>query len=161
MKAIWTAVAALGLVGCAATMDEQALAPAQQQPTPQQIVAARQTAFHLTGAAMGNMRAAAERGGDVSGQAYAARGVARWAAVLPTMFPPSTTAVTPSRAKPEIWTNRPDFDAKAAAFAAAVTRLAELAQANDKEGFAAQHRATAATCAACHDLYQVPQNRGG
>jgi cytochrome c556 len=161
MRAIWTAVAALGLVGCAAAVNGQARPSAQQQPSPQQIVAARQTAFHLTGAAMGNMRSAVERGGDVSGQAYAARGVARWAAVLPTMFPPSTAAVTPSRAKPEIWANRPDFDAKAAAFAAAAARLAELAQANDKEGFAAQHRATAATCAACHDLYQVPQNRGG
>lgn len=160
LKAIWAPVAALALLGCAATMDGQASAPAMQQPTPQQIVAARQASFHLTGAAMGNMRGAIERGGDVLGQAYAARGVARWAAALPTMFPASTSTITPSRAKPEIWADKADFEAKAAAFVAAATRLAELAQANDKEGFAAQHRATAATCAACHDLYQVPQNRG-
>jgi cytochrome c556 len=161
MKAIWTGFAMLGLAGCAATTNGQtAAATQQQQPTPQQIVAARQTAYHLTAVAMGSMRGAIERGGDVSGQAFAARGVARWASVLPSMFPPSTS-VTPSRARPEIWSNRADFEAKAAAFAAAATRLAELAQANDKEGFAAQHRATSATCAACNELYQAPQNRGG
>ena len=155
-----TPLLALALVGCVATTVNERGSAAQQQLTPQQIVAARQASFHMSGAAMGNMRAAVERGGDVSGQAYAARGVARWARVLPTMFPESTMPIAPTRARPQIWANKADFEAKAAAFAAAASRLAELAQANDKEGFAAKHRATGATCAACHELYQEPQNQG-
>ena len=157
MKACVVPLIGLALSGCA-TVPQTAAASAE--PTPQQIVAARQSAFHLMGAAMGNMRSAIERGADPSGQAYAARGVARWARALPDMFPESTAPITPTRARPEIWGNKADFEAKAAALAAAATRLAEVAQSNDKEAFAAQHQATAAACSACHDLYQVPQNRG-
>jgi len=69
--------------------------------------------------------------------------------------------VTPFRAKPEIWTNKADFEAKAAAYAAAAERLAEAAASGDKHAFADQHRATAATCKACHDLYQAPQRPAG
>jgi cytochrome c556 len=145
------------LAGCA-TMDDPA--PPPPQPTAQQIVAARQAAFHMSGAAMGNMRAAIERYADPKSQAYAARGVARWAQALPTLFPDGTRIVTPTRARPEIWANKADFDAKAAAYAAAAERLAEAAASGDKAAFAEQHRVTAATCKACHDLYQVPQNQG-
>jgi len=151
--------AALALAGCVAAADREVAAPAPPDLSPQQIVAARQAAFHMSGAAMGNMKAAIDQGRDVSGQAYAARGVARWARALPTMFPDSTRSVTPTRARPEIFANRADFEAKAAAYAEAAERLAEVARGGDREAFAAQHRATAATCAACHDLYQVPQAR--
>ena len=154
MKAGVVPAIVLVLSGCA-TVAQTAAAPAEA--TPQQIVAARQSAFHLMGAAMGNMRSAIERGADPSGQAYAARGVARWANALPGMFPESTAPITPSRARPEIWGNKADFDAKAAALAEAAARLVQAAQANDKQAFAAQHKATAATCSACHDLYQAPQ----
>ena len=129
------------LAGCA-TMDD----PPSPQLTAQEIVAARQAAFHLSGAAMGNMRGAIEREADPKSQAYAARGVARWARALPTLFPDSTAAVTPTRARPEIWRSKADFEAKAAAYAVAADRLAEAAASGDKQAFADQHRATAATC---------------
>jgi cytochrome c556 len=128
--------------------------------TPEEVVAARKAAFHLTGAAMGNMRSVIEGGGDVSSQAYGARGVARWARALPGMFPDSTRLVPATRARPEIWANRADFAAKASNLAAAAERLAVLAEAKDRAGFAAQHKATAAACAACHDVYRVPQQPG-
>lgn len=160
MRKVWLVLVAGALAGCANTMESGAT-PSAAQPTPQQIVAARQAAFHMSGAAMGNMRAAIERDADPKSQAYAARGVARWAQALPTLFPDSTAAVTPTRARPEIWASKADFEAKAAAYAAAAARLAEAAASGDKAAFAEQHRATAATCKACHDVYQVPQNPGG
>jgi cytochrome c556 len=156
-KSIYFA-AALALAGCVAGNEVEVAAP-PALPTPQQIVAARQASFHLSGAAMGNMKAALDQGGDVARQAYAARGVARWARVLPTLFPDSTQGVMPSRARPEIFANRADFEAKAAAYADAATRLVEAAQSGDREAFAVQLRATSQTCAACHELYQVPQAR--
>ena len=153
--AIVAATAALG--GSAALATQQPTA--ETQPTPQQIVAARQAAYHLSGAAMGNMKAVLDNGGDVRSQAYAARGVARWARALPTMFPDSTRGVGPTRARPEIWANRADFEAKAAAYAEAASRLAAVAESGDRTAFAAQFDATRATCQACHDLYQVPLRR--
>ena len=145
------------LAACVAVAPVEQTVVQQPQPSPQEIVAARQAAFHMSGAAMGNIKATIDRGGDPKSQAYAARGVARWARVLPSMFPQSTAAITPSRARPEIWANRADFDAKAAAFAAAATELAAAADSGDKEAFAARWRATGATCGACHQAYQVAQ----
>ena len=158
MQKLVQLAAALALAGCVAAGNREASAPPPPDLSPQQIVAARQAAFHMSGAAMGNMKAAIDQGRDVSGQAYAARGVARWARALPTMFPDSTRVVTPTRARAEIFANRADFEAKAAAYAEAAERLADVARGGDREAFAAQHRATAATCAACHALYQVPQS---
>jgi cytochrome c556 len=145
------------LAACVAVAPVEQTVIQQPQPSPQEIVAARQAAFHMSGAAMGNIKATIDRGGDPKSQAYAARGVARWARVLPTMFPESSATITPSRARPEIWTNKADFNAKAAAFAAAASELAAAAESNDKAAFTAKWRATGATCGACHDLYQVPQ----
>ena len=145
------------LCGCVTVADQDA-APAATSPTPQQIVAARQAGLHLQGATMGNMKGVIDRGGDVSTQAYAARGVARWARALPTLFPDSTRGVTPSRARPEIWENRTDFEARAAALAEAASQLAAVAQSGNHEAFAAQFDVTRATCQACHDRYQLPLN---
>ena len=153
------ALSSVTLAACVAVAPAPQALIQQQQPSPQEIVAARQAAFHMTGAAMGNIKATIDRGGDPKSQAYAARGVARWARVLPTMFPQGTAAITPSRARAEIWANKADFNAKAAAFAAAAGELAAAADSGDKDAIAARWRATGATCASCHDLYQVPQPR--
>lgn len=153
-----TALSALALVGCVAVSQTE-VEERPAIPSPQQIVAARQAAFHMSGAAMGNIKGTIDRGGDPKSQAYAARGVARWARALPTMFPESTRTITPTRARPEIWGNKADFEAKAAAFAAAASELAVAADSGDKDAFKAKWQATGATCAACHDLYQVPQQR--
>lgn len=128
-------------------------------PSPQQIVAARQAALHLSAAAMGAMKGAVDRGDDPRGQVFAARGVVKWARALPSTFPEETNGVGPSRARPEIWAGKPDFEAKAAAYAAAAEALAGAAAGGDKAAFAAAHGATVATCKACHDLYQAPPAR--
>lgn len=159
MRRTVTLLAALALAGCSEDRPATAGEAAADGQPPPQLVAARQAAFHLSGAAMGHMKAAIERGDDPKGQAYAARGVARWARALPTMFPASTQGLGPSRARPEIWAGKPDFEAKAAAYAAAAGALAEAAAGGDKAAFAAAHAATAATCKACHDLYQAPPAR--
>jgi cytochrome c556 len=153
-------LAALALAGCVADIDNRTTVNAAPL-TPQEIVSARQAAFHMSGAAMGQMRGAIERGADPKTQAYAAAGVARWAKALPSMFPEVTRGVVPTRAKGEIWSTKADFEAKAAAYAAAADRLVEAARSGDKEAFAAAHGATGATCKACHDVYQLPQQPGG
>jgi cytochrome c556 len=150
-------LAGLAAAGCAADPPPEGAAAAAASRSPRELVAARQAAFHLSGAAMGNMKAAIERGDDPKSQAYAARGLARWARALAATFPESTAPIAPSRAKPEIWANRADFDLKAAAYAEAAEALAEAAAGGDRAAFAAAHASTGATCKACHDLYQAPQ----
>jgi cytochrome c556 len=137
-----------------------ARAPAKHEPglTPQQIVAARQAAFGLSGATFGGMKGAVDAGGDVKPLTGGARNLLRWARVLPTMFP-AGTATPESHARPALWQNRADFERKAADYAAAAEKLLAAAQANDKTAFAAAWKATGATCGACHDSYRVEEHR--
>jgi cytochrome c556 len=122
---------------------------------PAEIVAARGAAFQLSAATLGSMKRVIDADGDVKSQAFAARGLARWGRAMPALFPEVTRGLE-SRARPELWTGRADFTAKAAAFEAAATRLAEAAQAGDKAAFASQWQAVDASCSACHDLYRAP-----
>lgn len=139
------------LLGAGPTLPVQA----KKQPAPAigDVVAARQAAFMLSAAAIGPMRQRVEAGGDVAPLAFGAKGLARWAKALPGMFPAGSGAGT--RAKPEIWTNRADFDAKAAAYASAAAALAAAAEVNDKAGFAARLKDVQQSCSACHDLYRA------
>lgn len=125
----------------------------------QDVVAGRRAALNLSGAAMAGMKATIDAGGSVRGQAFAAGGLVRWARALPGMFPAGTGMDAlpegATNAKPAIWADRADFEAKAAAYAEAAGRLAELARADDAAGFAAQWQVVRGACQACHDLYKA------
>jgi cytochrome c556 len=152
------AVCALGAAGLAqAAAPAAPAAPAAGSLTPEQVIAARQAAFRLSAAAFGSMKGPIDSGADVQNQVFAANALVNWARTLPTLFPAGTAmgqAGQKNNAKPEIWTNRADFEAKAAAYAETATQLAEAAKANDKAAFAAQWNALRETCAACHDPYR-------
>ena len=143
-------LAACACAACAAA-PEAVAAPAG--PVPTEIVAARQAAFNLTAATFGGMKPVIESGGDVKGLGFGARGIARWGAALPAMFPAGSDLAT-DRARPEIWLNKADFAAKAAAMTAAATALADAAQANDKAAAAGAYGALGKTCGGCHDPYR-------
>ena len=110
---------------------------------------ARQAALNLSGVAMGAIKAGIERASSPG---------PRPSHALPGLFPAGTSVADlpgATRAKPEIWSDRPGFEARAAAYAAATDRLAELARANDAEGFSAQWVTVRQTCGACHDAYRA------
>lgn len=123
--------------------------------TPQQIVAARQSAYILSAGSMAAMKAAADAGADVHTLTPAARSIARWSRVLPTMFPAGTNLPT-SEALPTVWSDRAGFEARAAAYTAAAQGLAQAAQAGDRAAFLTQWAAVRATCSACHATYKAP-----
>jgi cytochrome c556 len=97
-------------------------------------------------------------GADPKTQVFAARGLVRWANTLPTMFPEGSR-VGNTRARPEIWSNRPDFDAKAAAYATAAQQLVDAAQTGDKAAFTTQWTGLRETCNACHTPYRAEPPR--
>jgi hypothetical protein len=62
-------------------------------------------------------------------------------------------------ASPAIWANRADFEAKAAAYAAAADKLGELT--GDTEAFKAQLAVVNETCRSCHTVYRVRPGASG
>lgn len=123
--------------------------------TPEQIVAARQSAFALSRGSFVAMKAAAEGGADVKQLAVPARTLARWARTLPSMFP-AGTSLPSSKALPSVWSDRPGFEARAAAYNAAARQLAETAETGDRAAFLTRWSELGAACSACHDAYRSP-----
>ena len=121
----------------------------------EQAVQARRASMFMSGAIMSSMKAGIDAGASPRSQVFPAGTLARWAGALPGVFPAGSGDVTGTKARPEIWTARADFDARAAALAAAATRLQELAQADDAAGFAAQWTEVRASCQSCHDAYKA------
>lgn len=133
-------------------------AGAQNARTPAaDIVEGRQGAMMLSGVAMGSLKAAIDAGQPLGSQRFPTRALARWAHAVPGMFPAGSGAEAgvPTNAKPEVWSDRAGFEARAADYAVAAGRLAELAGGEDAAAFAAQWAAVRATCQACHDGYKV------
>ncbi len=75
---------------------------------------------------------------------------------LPRWWPAGTAAgVGKSKAKPEIWQQRNQFNQRATAFRAAAAAMERAAATGDKAKVGEQVRTLGGTCKGCHDLYQV------
>ena len=86
-----------------------------------------------------------------------ARRAERVAAVAPMLseaFPPETKGLPQSELKPEMWTNRADFDAKMKDLVDRSATLATVAKSGDFAQSKAAFFDTANTCKACHDKYK-------
>ena len=59
-----------------------------------------------------------------------------------------------TRAKPEIWDNKADFEEKLGNFRKQAAKLAEVAATGDRQAIAGQFRQTGGACKACHDNYK-------
>lgn len=67
-------------------------------------------------------------------------------------------AVPDSRAKPEVWSKRVEFEAAAEKLIAESAKLIDATKSQDYETFQAQFKAYAAACGGCHD---GPKKSGG
>ena len=148
------------LCSCLAACAAVAAMTARAQPldkaasaSPGDVIASRQVMFDLSAGTFGEMKMAADAGANLAPFAFGARALARWARSIPAMFPPGSTGPT-SHARPEIWANRADFEAKAAAYQAAAEQLGEVAQHGDRAAFLAQWQTTLQACTACHNAYR-------
>ncbi|MCW3476502.1 c-type cytochrome [Limobrevibacterium gyesilva] len=140
----WMAVAGLALDPMASTA----------MAAPEDIIAARQAGYKRIGEHTASIRNAVAAGQDVAPLAGLAKEIADWGRTMPTLFPPGTESGRDTKARPAIWSDRANFDKAAANLATEADKLAQLAQANDKDGFARQFKATGATCGACHTAYR-------
>ena len=128
-----------------------------QTPRAEDVIKGRQGAMMLSGVAMASIKGAIDAGQPLASQRFSTRSLARWAHAVPGMFPAGSgpEAGVPSNARAEIWSDRAGFEARAADYAAAADRLAELAAGDDAASFAGQWTAVRATCQACHDGYKA------
>jgi len=155
------AAAALFVTMAATAQGSHAVAAAPTATTADanaDLIAGRRAAFLLSAALTGQIKGAVDRGDDPKTVGFAARALANWAKAIPGMFPAGSTAPT-SDALPTIWSDRAGFEARAADYAAAATKLADLAKAGDKPGFAAQFGELGKACKACHDSYRKPDDK--
>jgi cytochrome c556 len=121
------------------------------------IIQGRQAAMMLSGVAIGAMKSAMDAQQAPATQRFNTRAMARWAHAVPGMFPAGSGPETglPMKAKPEVWSDRAGFEARAADYAAAADRLAELAAGDDAAAFAAQWTVVRQSCNACHTAYKA------
>ena len=93
------------IVGCAST------SKSQMSMSPDDVVAYRQRIMKLNGAAWNDVQAKA-KAGNIEGIAVDAEIMAVNAEHIPALFPKGTLT-DKSKAKPEIWQKRAEFDASA------------------------------------------------
>jgi cytochrome c556 len=124
-------------------------------PSGKELITARQAGMDMAAATLILLKNASNNGAPLKTLAFPASGLAKFAGVAPALFSENTKGL-PSRAKPNVWTDRAGFEAKAADFAKATKALAAAAAAEDKAAFDAALASTGASCKGCHDTYQVP-----
>lgn len=123
----------------------------------QKVMQARKAGFNLMAGSLIGMKQAVDSGSDVKPLVDAVKALASWGHVIPVMFPPGTN-MEGTKARPEVWGDRPGFEKAAANFVAEAQKLADMAEANDKSGFGRQYTATTQACGACHRSYRVRTN---
>lgn len=148
-------VAATLLCVCATGSAAAQPAPGIDRPSAAELTAARLAGMHMAATLLfRGVKLAVTNGADPREQVHEAEGLALWGAAIPGLFPAGSGGGD-SRARPEIWLNRADFDRKAADLRNAATRLVALARAGDRPGFAAQSGIVEAACTACHTAYRA------
>lgn len=146
------------LLAAAAVLGASGIAWAQGASVsfaPDQVIAARQAGYDLMYGDVSGLKAAAENKLDVKDFKDAADAIVSWSRVIPTLFPDGTQQGHDTKAKPNVWTDRVGFEKDAANLTEQATRLAQLADAGDKAGFAKQLKAVGGACKTCHDSYKA------
>jgi cytochrome c556 len=158
-------------MGAAAVLILAAAAKAQEAPPPppaagsgpspsKQAVESRKAAYTLIANSFRWFGAVA-KGAVPYDEAEATKRAARIAFLAPVpaeFFPEGSNVGEPeSKAKPDVWSNRSDFDKKLKDFASHATALAEV-NAKEKgatDAFKAAVASLAQDCKGCHDTYKA------
>lgn len=150
----WITAAVLGLLCVGGAANAQGRGSGDG---PAGVIQGRQAAMMLSGVAMGSIKASIDAGQAPASQRFNTRALARWAHAVPGMFPAGSgpEAGVPTKARAEAWSDRAGFEARAADYAAAADRLAELAAGEDAAAFAAQWALVRQSCNACHTAYKA------
>jgi cytochrome c556 len=118
-------------------------------------IAIRQAGMSLQNGDFAFIRAVVAAKGDVKPLEGPAKAIAKWAAVIPTVFPKGTETGGDTKALPEIWSDPAGFKKIALALGDAATKLATDAKAGDADQVAADAKLMGEQCGACHKAYRA------
>jgi cytochrome c556 len=127
-----------------------------QAPKPEDQIRLRKAAYTMVGYSFGSLAAMAE-----GKRPYSKDDAVRYADLLvnvaqvPKNFFGEGTDKGETRAKPEIWTHRQDFDGKMDKMLAEVAKLPAVARTGDLDALKVATKSTADSCGACHDDYRI------
>jgi cytochrome c556 len=133
-------------------------AQAQGQPTKgEQALKYRKAVYQAIAWNFAPMGAMAQGKAPFDAKEFAMR-AGRVAALTPMLaesYSPETKGVDGSKAKPGLWSNRTDFDAKMKDLVDRSATLATVAKGGDEARTKTAFFDTANTCKACHDEYKA------
>ena len=145
------------LVAAAATATLAMLSAEAQTPKPEDQIRLRKAAYALMGYTFGSLNAVAE-----GKRPYAKDEVTRNAELLAQLatvpkgfFGDGSDKAAETRARPEIWTKRSDFDAKMDKMVQETGKLAQVAKAGDQAALKKAVSDVDSSCSACHEDYRV------
>jgi cytochrome c556 len=118
-------------------------------------IAVRQAGFSLQNGDFAYIHAVVVAKGDVKPLEVPAKAIAKWTAVIPTLFPKGTEKGGDTKALPEIWSDPAGFQKIALAATDAATKLAAAAKAGDADEVAADTKLLGQQCGACHKGYRA------
>ena len=125
------------------------LSQAQDDPIKQ-----RQAIMKGNGDSMKAIKAAVDANGPAAGIAPEAAKIAMQLGEAPKRFPAGTDKGE-TKASPDIWANKADFDKLAADTVAAAKKLEASAKGGDMKVAAADFGDLGKTCGACHNKYRL------
>jgi cytochrome c556 len=121
----------------------------------QQAIAARQAGYKEVGKSMRAAKQALDKG-DVAAVRGPANQIAALSGQAPRWFPAgSGPQAGRTQAKPAIWQQRADFDAKMRNFGLAAKAFQAAAAGGDLNAMKAAHGRLGQTCGACHEPYRA------
>jgi cytochrome c556 len=129
-------------------------------PELQQAMETRHEGFEKIGDSMKTIADAMKAGSGLTPEVVAAANtINEFAPQLEGWFPAGSGPETrhKTRAKAEIWQQPEEFARKRETLVSEAAKLAELANANDADGFAAQVPALGEACKGCHEAFRVPK----
>jgi cytochrome c556 len=123
-----------------------------------QVVTERRAGLKAVGEHLDAMAAIARAGSDPRPAVERVAAVQRFFVDFPARFPAGTQQGAPgidTRARPEIWTDRANFERIAAALAPRLDALNAAAQSGDPAAFGTALQATGAACIDCHRPFRA------
>jgi len=145
-RILWSVIAVAGLA---------AVSPLAARAAELDPIAVRQAGFSLQNGDFAFIRSVVAAKGDVKPLEGPARAIAKWGAVIPTLFPAGTEKGGDTKALPAIWSDPAGFQKISVALTEAATKLATDAKAADADAVAADTKALGEQCGACHKTYRA------
>jgi cytochrome c556 len=119
------------------------------------LIAVRQAGMAMQSGDFAFIKAVVAAKGDVKPLEVPAKAIAKWAAVIPSVFPKGTEKGGNTKALPEVWSDTAGFQKISLALGEAATKLATDAKAGDLDAVTVDAKAIGDQCGACHKTFRA------